>query len=196
MFTGLVEGTGRVLGIEGERLRVQCPSSIWSQEPLSIGESVAINGTCLTVVEIDGETLGFDVSRETLNRTALGALKSGSKINLERAAKLGSRLGGHLVQGHVDTTGKYLGFEPFGESYIVRFQLEPAHQKYLIDKGSIAIDGISLTVVEPEVGQFKVWIIPHTWQETNLGELEPGSPVNIEFDVVAKYIENLVKFKL
>lgn len=190
MFTGLVQGVGTVRSFEDGVLLLD--SSLASAEdPWRIGESVAVNGCCLTVVAKE-PALRFDLSPETLARTALGSVASpGAKVNLERAMKASDRFGGHIVQGHVDAVGSLVSLRPEGNSTVFRFRVPPGSGRYLIDKGSVAIDGISLTVVQPEQDEFDVWIIPHTLEVTCLGNLQPGDAVNLEYDVVAKYVERL-----
>lgn len=186
MFTGLIQQTGRVIKLEGYRLEVSAVTS--PDDPWVLGESVAINGCCLTVVSFDGP-LCFDLSDETLSRTNLSDLRSGDPVNIERAMKIGDRLGGHIVQGHVDGVGKLLAIE--GDTFL--FEVPDAGGRYLIDKGSIAIDGISLTVVSPEENRFSVAVIPHTRSETNLQIRRPGDRVNLEYDVLAKHVERLLR---
>jgi riboflavin synthase len=158
-------------------------------EPVQMGESVAVNGVCLTIVG----PLTFDLSPETLERSSLGDLRPGSKVNLERAMRADGRFGGHIVQGHVDATGEVVSIRPEGNSTVFRFRVPEEGRRYLIDKGSITIDGISLTVVEPQNGEFDVWVIPHTLENTNLGSRKPGDRVNLEYDVLARYLERLIR---
>jgi riboflavin synthase len=188
VFTGIVEALGWVRSLQGGRLIVEPDVPL---EGLQAGESVAINGCCLTAVE-DRMPLLFDLSPETLARTSLGDLVPGSVVNVERAMKADGRFGGHLVQGHVDAAGTVVSVIPSGNSVVYRFQAPTGFGRYLIDKGSVAVDGISLTVVSPKADQFDVWVIPHTLERTNLGTRVPGDRVNLEFDMVAKYIERLV----
>lgn len=188
MFTGIVEGLGRVVSVSEESLSV-APQFV--DDPWKIGESVAVNGCCLTVVAA-GDEIRFDVSPETLSRTSLGDLSSGSLVNLERAMKVGSRFGGHIVQGHVDATGELLAVRTEGNASVLTFKVPREFDRYLIDKGSITVDGISLTVVEPHGDEFSVWVIPHTLEETNLKSRKAGDRVNLEFDVLARYVEKLL----
>ncbi len=162
----------------------------FENDPWNIGESVAVNGCCLTVVDASNG-LRFDLSPETLSRTSLGSLGTGSTVNLERAMRADGRFGGHIVQGHVDTTGTVVSITPSDNSTVFRFQAPPEWAKYMIDKGSITIDGISLTIVDLTGTTFDVWVIPHTLQETNLGQRKIGDKVNLEFDVIAKYAERI-----
>jgi riboflavin synthase len=191
MFTGIVTGVGRVESLEDGVLLVRPPEAMSEGEPWKIGESVAVDGCCLTIAGHDGP-LRFDLSPETIARTGFRRLRAGSLVNLERAMRLGDRFGGHIVQGHVDATGEIVSIRPEADSFCFTFRAPEGSARYLIDKGSITIDGISLTVVEPRGDLFDVWIIPHTMRETNLGAARPGDPVNIEFDVLAKHVEKLL----
>ncbi len=189
MFTGIIEGLGKVRSMENGVLLLDVVRG-FENDPWKIGESVAVNGCCLTVVDaLSG--LRFDLSPETLSRTSLGSLSIGSTVNLERAMRADGRFGGHIVQGHVDTTGTVASITPSDNSTVFRFQVPPEWAKYMIDKGSITIDGISLTIVDLKDTTFDVWVIPHTLQETNLGERKAGDKVNLEFDVIAKYAERI-----
>lgn len=190
MFTGIVQAVGVVRSIQGAELRVVAPDT-FAPDGFELGESIAVNGVCLTVVFSDG-VLAFDVSPESFARTSLGDLETGSPVNLERAMSAGGRFGGHVVQGHVDAAGTVVSIEPQGEFVVIRFQAPAEYDRYLIDKGSVTIDGISLTVVEPKNGAFDVWLVPHTLQNTNLHAKRPGDRVNMEFDVIAKYVEKLL----
>jgi len=194
VFTGIVQGLGRVSRLEQGVLLVEAPEHL-SPKALEVGESVAVNGVCLTVTP-DNRYLRFDLSPETLERSSLGDLAEGATVNLERAMAANGRFGGHVVQGHVDATGTVVSVTPADNASIYRFQVPPEYDRYLIDKGSVTIEGISLTVVKPENGAFDTWIIPHTLQETNLGQKRPGDRVNLEFDVLAKYVERLLQARL
>ena len=185
MFTGIVESLEKVLQFDGERLSVARPDS-W--EHLNVGESIAINGCCLTLAA-QNDSLTFDISKETLARTTLGGLRAETRVNLERPLKVGDRFGGHYLQGHIDCTGHFVDR---AEGGLWRFRTTDENAKYLVDKGSVAIDGVSLTVVDPAKGDFSVAIIPLTQQKTSLGQLTAGDAVNIEFDVLAKYVEGLL----
>jgi len=191
MFTGIIESIGNISEVTTDALSVT-PALSFVEEGIQLGESIAVNGVCLTVVSLQDGALRFDVSPETFARTALQCLKSGSRVNLERAMKLGGRFGGHIVQGHVDTTGTLESRNTGGEFTVFRFSAPPEYDRYLVDKGSIAVDGISLTVVSPANGTFEVWIIPHTLSNTNLQDLQPGMAVNLEFDMLAKHVEKLL----
>ena len=193
MFTGLVEELGRVtarddLG-DSVRLSVAGPLVTTDTRP---GDSVAVNGVCLTAVEVSGDSFSADVMKETLVRSSLGGLVEGHPVNLERAAALGDRMGGHLVQGHVDGTGVVLERIPGERWELVRISLPSALARYLVEKGSITVDGISLTVVEADADSFTVSLIPETLARTTLGSSPIGAVVNLEVDVVAKYVEKLL----
>jgi riboflavin synthase len=189
MFTGLVESIGRVRSLDrrgdAARLTLETPLAA----ALSIGESLAVNGCCLTVTSTDGDSACFDLLGETLARTNLGGLAPGARVNLERALRADGRFGGHFVQGHIDTTTEVLSAETKGEDLNLIITLPEAGARYLIEKGSIAVNGVSLTVASLGEDRFGLWIIPHTLQETNLGDLRAGSPVNLEYDMLAKYAE-------
>lgn len=190
MFTGIIEALGEVVALEGLDLTIR-PKGSLGNDPIVIGESIAINGCCLTVVASDG-TLHFNLSPETLSRTSIGDLAVGSAVNLERAMRADGRFGGHLVQGHVDGTGSVVSITSQEGATVIRFEVPEGGQRYLIDKGSVSIDGISLTVVTPKNRQFDTWIIPHTLANTNLGDRKPGDRVNLEYDVLARYVERLL----
>ncbi|MCS7208660.1 MAG: riboflavin synthase [Fimbriimonadales bacterium] len=191
MFTGIVEATGTVESVQlhpngGARIAIRA-------FPMSISESLAINGVCLTVQRAEGDLLFFDAVPETLRRTNLGELQAGDTVNLERPLTPQSRLGGHFVQGHIDTTARLTEIRAEGNAHILKFQLdEPSYMRYIVPKGSIAVDGISLTVVEVGTDWFTVWIIPHTWEATNLQRRRVGERVNIETDILARYVEQLL----
>ncbi len=192
MFTGLVQGVGTVAARDESHLEIAFPPNLWS-DSLSEGESVAINGACLTVTHFTESQMSFDVSPETWNRTSLGQLKFDSSVNIERAMRATDRFGGHIVQGHVDGVGKVLSKTDTGEFIVFRFEIPAEGTLFLIDKGSITIDGVSLTVVQPTGTEFDVWVIPHTLANTNLNSRNPGDEVNLEYDVIAKYVQRLVK---
>jgi riboflavin synthase len=196
VFTGLVEEVGRVSSIgKGELLRLGISAGRVS-EGVRAGESVCVNGACLTLGEVDGMTFTFFAMPETLRRTALGDLAVGSPVNLERAMSAGSRFGGHIVQGHVDGVGEVLGVRPDGEAEIWEFAAPEAVLRYCVQKGSICVDGISLTIVSIREGAFTVSILPQTRANTNLGELGAGSRVNLEADMIGKYVERLLEPRL
>lgn len=189
MFTGLVESIGRVRSLDrrGDAARLTLETPLAAQ--LSLGESLAVNGCCLTVTSTDGDSASFDLLGETLARTNLGGLAPGDRVNLERALRADGRFGGHFVQGHIDTTTEVLSAETKGADLNLIIALPEAGARYLIEKGSIAVNGVSLTVASLGEDRFGLWIIPHTLQETNLGDLRAGSPVNLEYDMLAKYAE-------
>lgn len=193
MFTGLVEALGRVERTlaegPGRRLTIHWPGL---SDPLVIGESIAINGCCLTVVAIDGDRFDVQAGPETLQRTNLGAKSVGDPVNLERALRVGDRLGGHFVQGHIDTTATLRARRPEGDWQFLGFAIDPAWTPLMVPKGSIAVDGISLTLVSVEADSFSVMLIPHTLDVTTLGTIRPGDRVNIEADMLAKHVRNLI----
>lgn len=194
MFTGIVEELGVVEGIEDQgdalRLTVRGPHVV---ADAGLGDSIAVNGCCLTVAERDLETFTADVMRETLDKTSLGVLEPGSKVNLERAVTPASRLGGHIVQGHVDGTGSVVRRTPSEHWEVVEVSAPAEVLRYLVAKGSVTVDGISLTVVDvDDAGSFTVSLIPETLARTTLGFKQPGDPVNLEVDVIAKYVERLL----
>jgi riboflavin synthase len=192
VFTGLVEEVGRVSGLEaGEMFRLSL-SANRTVEGTRVGDSVSVNGVCLTVNERDGDTLVFSAMPETLRRSALGGLAEGSAVNLERAMSPADRFGGHIVQGHVDGVGEVRGIRPEGGAEIWVFGAPDAVLRYVVEKGSICVDGISLTVVSVRDTSFTVSILPQTRANTNLKELGVGDRVNLEADVVAKYVERLL----
>jgi riboflavin synthase len=182
MFTGLVREVGDVVSMEGGRLVVR------STLAAELGDSIAVNGVCLTVVAHDDGTLAFDAVPETLARTSLGTLEPGSRVNLEPALRAGDALGGHYVQGHVDCVGSFRGVA----DGLHWFDAPPELLRYVVQKGSIAVDGTSLTVAGVDEAGFAVALIPHTLEATTLGGLEPGVAVNLEGDVLAKYVEKLL----
>ena len=196
MFTGIVEELGEVAGLEhrGDAARLTIRGST---EDTSLGESIAVNGVCLTVTDIIDGTFTADVMGETLDRSGLGALATGAPVNLERSVRLADRLGGHLVQGHVDATATIVSRTPGAHWDQVRISLPEQISRYVVEKGSIAVDGISLTVsalsqAGEAAGWFEVCLIPETLKRTTLGVREPGDTVNLEVDVIAKYVERLL----
>lgn len=194
MFTGIVETVGTVRGIEGQRerarLRVEAPGIV---EGLALGASVAVNGACLTVTAVRGAEVQFDAVRETLDRTALGELRAGARVNLERALRADARLDGHLVQGHVDATGRVRAVEQAGDDVRLRVACDADFAELLVEKGSVAVDGVSLTVVGVEEAGFDVALIPHTLAVTTLGERRSGDRVNLEADVLGKYVRRYLE---
>ena len=190
MFTGIVEATGKVEALKknelgGFGLEIAAPFS----QKLASGASLAVNGCCLTVTEIVQSRLQFDLLGETLRRTNLGDLRPGDLVNLERPMAADGRFDGHLVQGHIDTTAAVLTLEEGGSDRLIEIELPSSFQQYVVFKGSVAVDGISLTIAELHPSSFVLWIIPHTWEITNLQRLAPGALVNLEFDLIAKYVE-------
>lgn len=194
MFTGIVEEQGTVESIvdlgDAARLVVRGPVVTSDAQP---GDSIAVNGVCLTVVDLEDATFSADVMLETLSRSSLGALTVGSPVNLERAARVDSRLGGHIVQGHVDGVATVLDVTPTEHWTTVSFALPAGLSRYLVEKGSVCVDGVSLTVVAVDDATFSVSLIPTTLQHTTLGTRQAGQPVNIEVDVLAKYVERLLE---
>ncbi|GLW12149.1 riboflavin synthase subunit alpha [Microtetraspora sp. NBRC 13810] len=193
MFTGIIEELGQVAAVEPRRdaARVSIRGKTVTSDARH-GDSIAVNGVCLTVVDVQGDVFSADVMKETLDRSALGALAEGARVNLERAVRAGQRLGGHIVQGHVDGTGTLLSRTPAEHWHVVRISLPPALNRYVVEKGSIAVDGVSLTVTEVDEEGFALGLIPVTLELTTLGWKRPGDPVNLEVDVIAKYVEKLV----
>ena len=193
MFTGIVEELGEVTAVEqlddASRFRLRGPVVT---EGAKHGDSIAVNGVCLTVVDLGEHEFTADVMAETLNRSSLGALTTGSRVNLERPMALGGRLGGHIVQGHVDGTGRILERRPSENWEVVKISLPAALTRYVVEKGSITVDGVSLTVVDAGPDYFTISLIPTTLALTTLGIKGPGDPVNLEVDVIAKYVERLL----
>lgn len=193
MFTGIVEETGRVLsfvrGAEAWRLTVQAGISA---DGAAVGDSIAVNGCCLTLVGCEERRFQFDVLEETRRLTNFAALRPGGLVNLERSLRFGGKVGGHFVTGHIDTIGRVELLEGRGNDHFLKVSIPPELARYTVHKGSIAVDGISLTIAETEPAAFAVWLIPHTMQATNLSEKRPGDPVNLEFDLLGKHVEKLL----
>jgi len=193
MFTGIVCEVGTVVaaagGADGLRLEIEAPDTAAAT---AVGDSVAISGCCLTVISVDDGRLAFDAVPETLERTSLGRLETGSRVNLETAVRAGEPLGGHYVQGHVDGVGTVRRVDAEGVGARMWFDAPPEVVPYIVEKGSIAVEGTSLTVAAVEDGRFAVALVPHTLEATTLGALEAGDPVNLEADVLAKYVERLL----
>jgi riboflavin synthase len=193
MFTGIIEEVGKVIEVidsdEFRRIRVQAKTVL---DDMISGSSIATNGVCITAREVDGDSFTADLSRETLDRTTLKHAGGGSHVNLERSMRADSRFGGHIVQGHVDRVGAIRRFDRRGDDWILEVAYDPAWASRLVWKGSIAVDGISLTVATLGKETFSIAIIPHTLENTNLQEASAGDEVNLEFDVLAKYVEKLV----
>ncbi|MEO7100036.1 MAG: riboflavin synthase [Luteolibacter sp.] len=192
MFTGLVEATGTVLALEskGEQARLTLDLPFASE--LALGDSVAINGCCLTVADLASNGTSFDLLAQTLKVTSLGGLAEGSMVNLERAMMVGDRFGGHFVQGHVDGTGTVTRLEESGQDHIVGVALHPEIHRLCIDKGSLTLDGISLTIAELTADGAVFWITPHTWDHTHLRAARIGQAMNLEVDMLAKYVDKLL----
>ena len=193
MFTGLVEATGTVLALEERGEQAQLRIAIPFANELELGDSVAINGCCLTVTSHDNNSATFDVLTQTLKVTSLGSLQVDSPVNLERALCANARLGGHFMQGHVDATGTVADLSVHGQDHRFEVSLPPEIERYCIPKGSLAVDGISLTIAGLTKSSAVFWITPHTFQATNLRRLSKGSPVNLEADLLAKYTEKLLR---
>ena len=195
MFTGIIEELGKVRSIEerGENARIVIEAHT-VVEGTNHGDSIAVNGVCLTALDLQTDSFAADVSKETLSRSTLGSLKPGTAVNLERSVTPATRLGGHIVQGHVDARGELLAIEDHGESWTVRFGFPQEVARYLVFKGSVAVEGISLTIAELSDEYFEVAIIPKTWEVTNLSRLQIGDLVNLEVDVIGKYVERLLAF--
>lgn len=192
MFTGLVEAVGTMRSLEhrGDAARLTVETRLASE--LHLGESLAVNGCCLTVTGKE-DYVAFDLLAETLNRTNLGALQPGSRVNQERALRADGRFGGHFVQGHIDTTANVIAADSKGTDLHLLIEIPASGAGYFIEKGSIAVNGVSLTVASLAENRFGLWIIPHTLQETNLGDLKAGDRVNLEYDMLAKYAERQLK---
>ncbi len=196
MFTGLVEETGKLIDKiktgDGYQLKISAQKVV---EDLELGSSIAVNGCCLTVVKKEDNNFSLDTIEETLKKTNLGELKIGDRINLERPLKAEARLGGHFVLGHVDTTGEVTEIKELSNSHFITIKFPGEFKKYLIYVGSIAIDGVSMTVAQLDKNSFSVGIIPHTWKETIFSDKKIGSTVNLEFDVLGKYVETIMEGK-
>jgi riboflavin synthase len=194
MFTGIIEGVGSIKEIERDedhaRLVVSVEKDLLSDAHL--GDSISVNGVCLTAVELEENTVSFDAVYETMRRSSLGYLAVGDQVNIERAMKADSRFGGHMVQGHVDAVGTIASIRQHDNSFSIFIDVPRDLMRYIVSKGSISVDGISLTVVDADDRTFSVAIIPHTWEHTNLSERVAGDAVNIETDIVGKYIERIV----
>jgi riboflavin synthase len=193
MFTGIIEELGHVRSVEqrGDNARILIEARLVTED-IHEGDSVAVNGVCLTALNVEKDSFAADVSRETLDRSTLGGLRPGAPVNLERSVTPATRLGGHLVQGHVDARGKFLSATDRGGSWTVRVAYPPEIARYLVFKGSVAVEGISLTIAELTDEYFEIAIIPKTWEVTNFSHLRPGDAVNLEVDVIAKYVERLL----
>ncbi len=193
MFTGIIEELGRVREVEkrGQDARIFIEAHTVT-EGSNDGDSIAVNGVCLTALDVKPDSFAADVSKETLFRSTLGNLKKSSPVNLERAVTPMTRLGGHIVQGHVDARGTFLGSENHGDSWTFRFAYPKEIARYLVFKGSVAVEGISLTIAELTDDYFEIAVIPKTWEVTNFSQLKAGDEVNLEVDVIAKYVERIL----
>ncbi|MFC2070104.1 riboflavin synthase [Chloroflexota bacterium] len=188
MFTGIVKEVGRVASIKPGNLTINAKDVL---KDLKLGDSIAVNGVCLTVTTFDGNSFSVDVMQETLKRSNLGNLSTGDRINLELPLTLGSFVGGHLVQGHVDDIGKLISVKQDGAATLLKFETSPDIMRYIVEKGFIAIDGISLTVINRTSNSFEVSIVTHTYKNTNLDDRKVGDRINLEIDIIAKYVEQL-----
>ncbi len=195
MFTGIIEELGKIASFtkHGTGAKLKVSAKIVTQNT-NEGDSIAVNGVCLTALEITANSFAADVSAETLNRSTLGSLKVGSAVNLERAVTPATRLGGHIVQGHVDARGKFLSATQSGDFWTVRVSYPKEIGQYLVFKGSISVEGISLTIAELTDDYFEIAVIPKTWTLTNLSGLKNGDAVNLEADVIAKYVERIMLY--
>lgn len=189
MFTGIVEETGAVIDRQEYGITIGAATVM---PGLKLGDSIAVNGACLTVVAFEADRFRVDLAPETLRRTALGQLESGSSVNLERPVAVGGRLGGHIVQGHIDAAGRITSIRPEGDCYIFRIRAPKGLMPYIVEKGFIAVDGISLTVVDKRDTAFTLSVIPYTLRNTNLREKSANHRVNLEVDILAKYVESLL----
>ncbi len=196
MFTGIIEELGKIASLEkhagGARIKISAKTVT---ENTIEGDSISVNGVCLTALNIKNDSFTADVSQETLNRSTIGNLKVGSNVNLERAVTPSTRLGGHIVQGHVDARGKFLQAKQDGDFWTVRVSFPKEIGQYLVYKGSISVEGISLTIANLADEYFEIAVIPKTWELTNLSSLKNGDAVNLEADVIAKYVERILLYK-
>lgn len=196
MFTGIIEELGKIAAIENHAAgsKITIAANLVTSD-VHNGDSISVNGVCLTAIEVSAESFAADVSPETLDRTTLGSLVVGSRVNLERAVTPATRLGGHIVQGHVDGRGTFVSATPEGDFWTVRIGFPPEMAKYLVYKGSVTVEGISLTVAALGNDHFDIAVIPKTWELTNFSTLKPGDAVNLEADVIAKYVERMLEFR-
>lgn len=194
MFTGIIEETGTIKNISArpDSARIEINAGLVLNDA-KLGDSIAVNGVCLTVVDLTANSFAADVSAETLRRTSLKQARAGTKVNLERPMMPSSRFGGHIVQGHVDGVGEFVDAKPEGDGWIVRVSFPNELSRYIVEKGSITVDGISLTVAALGANWFEIAVIPHTWKVTNLSSLKRGSTVNLEVDIIAKYVERMLQ---
>ena len=196
MFTGLIAELGNVLSIgpgnEGTQLQISAPGIAAG---VRAGDSIAVNGCCLTIASQRDEQITFDLLGETVSRTNLGSLRRDSLVNLEPALAADARLGGHFVQGHIDCTAPLLAFEETAAGFRLEVALPDSYARYVVEKGSIAVNGISLTIAQVNRTSFITWIVPHTWRSTNLKDAQPRDVVNLEFDILAKYVERILALR-
>ena len=192
MFTGIVEEIGIIKSVQSKVITIEAKKIF---DDLHLGDSVAVNGTCLTVSSFDNKIFNADVTQETLNRTNLGSLKNGSRVNLERAMTLSGRFGGHIVSGHIDGVGSIKSMKKDDNAIILTIEVHISLMKYIVEKGSVTVDGISLTVASLTDNTFSIAVIPHTLKETVLYYKKEGDKVNIENDIIGKYVERLLTFK-
>ena len=192
MFTGIIEEVGTITDLKSDKITIKCAEVL---SDIKIGDSIAVNGVCLTVTNYTEGSFTADISRETANVTNLCKLSIGHKVNLERALTLSKRLGGHIVSGHIDTVGKVKNITKQDEFYNIRFEFKKEYEKYAIRKGSVAINGISLTIANINNNEFDVALIPHTYGATSFKDIKVGDDVNIEFDVISKYVEKFLLSK-
>jgi riboflavin synthase len=196
MFTGIIEELGAITDFSpnegGAKIRIAAATVVNGSDE---GDSIAVNGVCLTALEISPEGFSADLSQETLDRSTLGGLKVGSRVNLERAVTPATRLGGHIVQGHVDARGSFVSALGSGDFRTVRIAFPPEMARYFVYKGSVSVEGISLTIARLEKDFFEIAVIPKTWELTNLSTLGPGDPVNLEADIIAKYVERMMQLR-
>ena len=192
MFSGIVQEVGKVIKMEGENLTIESDFICKNSE---VSESICVSGACLSITNIENNKLSVNVVKETLSRTNIGNLTKNSKVNLESSLRLGDKIGGHMVQGHVDCTAKVISITKDSGSWIVEFEKPTSIASYFVEKGFIAIDGVSLTVTNNESSSFRVSIIPYTWENTIFSGYQSGSIVNLEPDMTAKYIENFMNLK-
>ncbi len=195
MFTGIIEELGQIASLEkqtnGARIKISADTVT---ENTNAGDSIAVNGVCLTALNIEKDSFAADVSEETLRKSTFGRLKPGAKVNLERAVTPSTRLGGHIVQGHVDGRGKFVSAVQNGDFRTVRIEFPKEIGQYLVYKGSISVEGISLTIADLQKNYFEIAVIPKTWELTNLSVLKPGDEVNLEADIIAKYVERILLY--
>ncbi len=188
MFTGIIEEVGKVTSVRSGNLVIAASDVLQGME---LGGSIAVNGVCLTITSFNASAFSVDIMPETLKRSNLGLLSTGDRVNLERPLALGGRLGGHLVQGHIDTTGRVASVRWDSEAMLIRFEASPEVMRYVVEKGFIAVDGVSLTMVTKDTSSFQVSIVDYTRQHTTLGDRQVGDSVNLEIDIIAKYVEQL-----